>query len=385
MGAAIGAVPAGSAFIDRLRALHARLVADPRFRRWAVRFPPTRPVARRQARILFDLCAGFVYSQVLLACVRLRLFDTLHAEGPMGAAALAPRWRMKEEAAARLLGAAASLGLLVQRRDGRYALGPLGAAMIGNDGLAALVEHHATLYADLRDPVALLRGERDGAGALARLWPYARAERPDELGSADVAEYSALMAASQAMIAEDVLDGLPLARHRCLMDVGGGEGVFLSAAGARAPHLQLILFDLPAVAERARARFAQAGLGGRARLVGGDALRDALPAGADIVSLVRVLHDHDDDAALAILRAVRRALPPDGMLLLAEPMARTPGAEPMGEAYFGFYLLAMGQGRPRSKEEIDRLLGAAGFTPGRLLRTRMPLLVRALTTRPSAS
>ena len=40
------------------------------------------------------------------------------------------------------------------------------------------------------------------------------------------------------------------------------------------------------------------------------------------------------------------ALPPGGTLLLAEPMAGTPGAEPVGDAYFGFYLLAMGSGRP---------------------------------------
>jgi demethylspheroidene O-methyltransferase len=369
--------------LDRLRGLHARLVADPRFRRWAIRFPPTRPVARRQARVLFDLCAGFVYSQVLLACVRLRLFAMLHAEGPMDTAALAPRLGLDEEAAARLLGAAASLGLLSQRRDGRYALGPLGAAMVGDEGLQAMVEHHAVLYEDLRDPVALLRGERGGAGGLQRLWPYSRAERPAELAAEDVADYSALMAASQTMIADDVLDALPLRRHRCLMDVGGGEGVFLSAAGARAPDLRLVLFDLPAVADRARARFARNGLEVRATAVGGDVFRDELPPGADLISLVRVLHDHDDAAALAILRAVRRALPPDGTLLLAEPMAGTAGAEPVGEAYFGFYLLAMGQGRARSPAEIDAMLREAGFAPGRQLRTRMPLLVRALVARPA--
>ncbi len=371
--------------LDRLRGLHARLVADPRFRRWAIRFPPTRPVARHQARVLFDLCAGFVYSQVLLACVRLRLFPLLHAEGPMTAAALAPRLGLDEAAAARLLGAAASLDLLSRQRDGRYALGPLGAAMVGDEGLQAMVEHHAVLYDDLRDPVALLRGERGGAGGLQRLWSYARAERPADLAAEEVADYSALMAASQAMIAEDVLDALPLSRHRCLMDVGGGEGVFLSAAAARAARLRVVLFDLPAVAERARARFARNGFGSRAQAVGGDMFRDALPQGADIISLVRVLHDHDDAAALAILRAVRRALPPDGVLLLAEPMAGTAGAEPVGEAYFGFYLLAMGQGRARSAAEIDAMLREAGFAPGRMLRTRMPLLVRALVTGPAGS
>ncbi len=34
---------------------------------FAIRYPLTRPVARRRAAALFDLCAGFVYSQVLVA------------------------------------------------------------------------------------------------------------------------------------------------------------------------------------------------------------------------------------------------------------------------------------------------------------------------------
>ena len=76
-----------------------------------------------------------------------------------------------------------------------------------------------------------------------------------------------------------------------------------------------------------------------------------------------MLHDHDDAAALALLRAARAALPPDGTLLLAEPMAGTPGAEPMGDAYFGFYLLAMGSGRPRTAERAAAHAGARPALP----------------------
>jgi demethylspheroidene O-methyltransferase len=65
-------------------------------------------------------------------------------------------------------------------------------------------------------------------------------------------------------------------------------------------------------------------------------------------------------------------------VLIAEPMARTGGAEPMGEAYFGFYLLAMGSGRPRSPDELRRMLTEAGFVSVRSLRTRQPLQTGAL-------
>jgi demethylspheroidene O-methyltransferase len=240
-----------------------------------------------------------------------------------------------------------------------------------------MVEHHGMLYADLRDPVALLRDPL-GDTELARFWAYARAAEPGALDARRVADYSALMSASQQLVAHEILDVYPLRRHRCVLDVGGGEGGFLIAAAQRSPRLRLMLFDLPAVAARARERFAAAGLAARASALGGDFLREELPRGADLVSLVRVLHDHDDAAALAILRAVGRALPPGGRLLLAEPMSAERGARPMGDAYFGWYLLAMGSGRPRTPARLAGLLREAGFGRVRALPARQPLLARVL-------
>ncbi len=364
---------------DRWRALRDRLLASPTFQRRSAQFFLTRPIARRRARALFDLVAGFVYSQVLLACVQLRLFDLL-ADAPQTPEALAARTGLTRDAAERLLVAAESLRLVERRSGGRFGLGALGAPMVGNAALAAMVEHHAALYADLADPLALLRGQA-GPRALAGYWPYASnshaapAELPPE---PDIAAYTRLMAASQPLVASDVLDAYPIARHRCLLDVGGGDGSFLASAAARAPSLRLMLFDLPAVSQRAHARFAAEGLQGRATTFGGSFLHDALPTGADVVSLVRVVHDHDDADAMTLLRAVRRALPAGGRLLLAEPMAGTPGAEPMGGAYFGFYLLAMGRGRPRTADELARMLQAAGFDRVRPRSTSQPLQTRLL-------
>ena len=374
--AALEAMPAPS-LRDRFRAWREGVTARPGFRAWAARFPLTRPIARARARALFDLCAGFVYSQVLFACVRLRLFDLLHDAGPMTEQALALRLGMGADATERLLRAAASLDLLAWRDDGRWALGPLGAAMVGNPGITAMVEHHALLYADLADPVGLLRRDR-GGNALSGYWAYAGSEQPGAVAADRVADYSALMAASQPMVAEEVLGAYDFRRHSALLDVGGGEGAFLTAVAARAPDLRLMLFDLPPVADRAHAQFAANGLAPRATTFGGDFSADALPRGADIISFVRVLHDHDDDLVNRLLRAARAALPPGGRVLIAEPMAGTKGAEPMGEAYFGFYLLAMGRGRPRRAEELQAMLAAAGFAGIRLLSTGTPLLTRVL-------
>ncbi len=351
-----------------------RLQASAEFRRAATALPLTRWVARRRAATLFDLCAGFVYSQILLAFVRLDVPRHL-LDGPRSLAELAAATGLPAAGAERLLDAAVSLRLATRRGD-LYGLGPLGAALVDNPGVSAMIRHHGLLYDDLRDPERLLRGDA-GATALGGFWPYAGGGPPD----AEVEPYSDLMAASQRMVAEEVLAAYPLRRHRHLLDVGGGNGAFLIAAGQRARYLQLTLFDLPAVADLARRRFADSPVAGRATAVGGDARRDELPTGADLISLIRVLHDHDDADAMALLRAARRALPPGGTLLVAEPMADTPGAHAMGHGYFGFYLLAMGSGRPRSPQRIGAMLRQAGFPQWRLRPTNTPLLSRVITAK----
>ena len=356
--------------MDRLLAWRDRLLASRRFQRWASRFPLTRPIAKRRTRELFDLCAGFVYAQTLSACVQLRLFEIL-SDGPGSAADLSGRLGLSVEATDRLLNAAAALDLVERRGLDRFGLGILGAAMLGNPGVAAMVAHHAMLYRDLADPVALLRGEAADT-ALSGFWPYATGEGPS--AEAAVAPYSRLMSLSQPMIADLVLDAYPVARHRTLLDVGGGDGTFLVAASRRAPQLDLVLFDLPPVAALADARFARDGVSRRARAVGGSIFADPLPTGSDLISLVRVVHDHDDGPALAILRAVRAAMPEGGTLLLAEPMAETGGAEKTA-AYFAFYLMAMGSGRPRSAAELQALLTRAGFSQIRRRPTANPALV----------
>ena len=354
-------------------ALRDRLVSQPAFRKWAAKFPLTRHVARRRTSELFDLCAGFVYSQILSASLDLHLFDVL-AERPLLLAEAAARLGLTEEAARRLLDACVALRLVSRRSGGRYGLGALGAALVNNSGLTAMIAHHRLLYADLADPVAVLRGE--SGTRLSEYWAYRHDASAD-----DVSGYSALMAATQPMVADEILDAYDFGRHRCLLDVGGGDGAFLVAASARAPRLQLMLFDLPAVASRAARRFESLGLAARAQVAPGSFLTDSLPRGADVISLVRVIHDHDDSAVRRLLHAVRAALPDDGVLLLGEPMAETPGAARMGDAYFGFYLLAMGRGRPRSADRLTALLLECGFGQVRRLTTSTPLLASVLIAR----
>ncbi|MEM1190167.1 MAG: methyltransferase [Pseudomonadota bacterium] len=362
--------------LERLYRRRDRMLGDPAFHRAVLRFLPTRWVARRRARELFDITTGFVYSQVLAACIELNLFERLEA-GPASTAVLAAEFGIEREALSRLLAAASELRLLQRSGDEVWRLGDLGAASLGSPGIAAMVRHHHLLYADLANPLDLLRDR--SSSRLGEFWRYAASPGTSEAENA--AHYSDLMAQSQSFVADDVLTHLALWGRERLLDIGGGSGVFAAEALRRFPDLRATVFDLPDVAALAAQRFARAGLGERGLAMPGNMFEDPLPRDADVISLVRILHDHDDEPVRQLLAAARAAIRSDGFLVVAEPMAETPAAPGVG-AYFHLYLWAMRSGKPRSARRLRELLEEAGFADVQERPSFQPLLVRILTARP---
>lgn len=358
--------------------LRNRILTSQKFQYWAAKLPVSRSIARYAASDAFDLVAGFVYSQVLLACVQLRLFEHVRG-GARTVPDLAMRMNLSVDAAERLLRAAQSLKLVTRIAPDRYCLGPRGAAIAGNPGIVSMITHHALLYRDLADPVALLRGEVPDT-ELSRYWSYCT-DNPSALTAREVADYTQLMSQSQTFVAAQILDAYPFHDHHRILDIGGGEGTFLMAVADRVPAINLTLFDVPPVADRARENFRTRGLSGRATAVGGDFFKDALPAGVDLVSLVRVIHDHDDDAVMLLLRRIRAGMDGGATLLIAEPMAGATSGATVGDAYFGFYLLAMGRGRARTAHELTGMLHAAGFPDVREHSTAIPLQCGLMSAR----
>lgn len=332
-----------------------RLAASRPFQRWAARFPLTRRLVRREGEAMFDLVAGFCHSQILQALVSFDI-PALLLDRSLTTAGLARRAQVPPARMEVLLRGGAAIGLLSARRDGTWTLTPRGAALATVPGLADMIRHHAILYRDLADPVAFFRGETDTD--LAAFWPYVfGAGAAQDPATAD--RYSRLMADSQTLVAEDTLAALDLRSTRHLMDVGGGTGAFLAAVARAAPHLRLTLFDLPAVAPQARARFAADRID--VAIVPGSFRDDPLPQGADAISLVRVLYDHADDTVRALLARAHAALPPGGRLIISEPMTGGTRPQRAGDAYFALYCMAMRTGRARSAAEIAALLAASGF------------------------
>lgn len=354
-----------------------RLAGSPRFHHLVARIPGVKHLVRAEGRALFDLVAGFVHSQALLALVELKVLHILQS-GAATAASLAPRCGLGADKMQLLLQAGASLGVIKRQRDGRFALSVRGAAFLAVPGLEMMVRHHPVLYRDLADPVAFLRGQT--SPELARFWPYVFGAD----GATDpetTALYSGLMADSQGLVAEDTLQIVDFSSVRQVLDVGGGTGAFLTAVGKKYPLCHLALFDLPAVVSDVTPRLRQAGVTNPMTVYPGSFRDDPLPRGADAISLVRVLYDHADDTVLLLLKAAFTALPPEGLLIVSEPMSGGDRPDRATDTYFAFYTAAMRTGRTRSGAEVAALLGAAGFSQIKVIRGFRPFVTSVVTAR----
>ena len=358
---------------QRRPGLMTRLALSPQFHALVERLPFIRRHAHAEGRALFAIVSGFVRSQVLMALVELRILNVL-SEGPSELSVLARRSRMTEDRLAVLLQAGAGLRLIRQDRRGLWHLTTRGAAFLTVPGLESMVRHHDVLYRDLADPAAFFRGET--VPELAGFWPYVfggLADRDPELA----ARYSRLMSDSQALVAADTLRAVDLTGRKHLMDVGGGTGAFLAAVQKRYPGLALTLFDLPEVVEGSRSHLPGVSV------IGGSFREEALPMGADAISVVRVLYDHPDDLVRKLADSAFQALPKGGLLIVSEPMSGGDRPDPDTDVYFAVYTMAMHTGRTRSIREISQILESAGFVDVKPCASARPFITSVVVaTRP---
>lgn len=150
---------------------------------------------------------------------------------------------------------------------------------------------------------------------------------------------------------------------RSVADIGGGRGHLLRAIVDASPQASGVLFDLPQVVEAA-ADVASP----RITLQAGDFFRDELPR-CDAYTAMDIIHDWDDEHALAILQAIRRAAPVSARLLLLETMISTdPG--PDWAKMLDIHMLVLLGGRQRTLDQYTRLFDESGFAFRREIDTR---------------
>jgi hypothetical protein len=327
--------------------------------------PPT--VALRR------LVNGYQVTQAIHVAATLGIADLLR-NGPLSSDELAAATSSHAGSLRRVLRALASVGVLHEGGDGRFALTEMGACLCSDapdpvGGWAAFAGRpsHFAAWGNL------LHGVRTGENPFravhgADVWEY-RAAHAEEGAIFDRAMTDLTRRANRHL-----LEAYDFSALGSVVDVGGGHGALVAALLAAYSQLHAVLFDLPHVVADAPALLASAGIAARCEIVAGSFFDDPVPAGADAYLLKAVLHDWQDDDALRILRACRAAAGTDALLLVVDRDLGAPNESP--EAKFSDLNMLVGTGgRERTRDEFAALLAEGGFALRRAIPTAIGLSV----------
>ncbi len=303
-----------------------------------------------------QLVNGYRAAQAIHVAAVLGIADQL-AEGPRTADELADAVAANPDSLYRLLRALASVGVLQELDQRRFALADLGLGL--RSDTAGSLAGWATYIG--RPPFwdswgALLHSVRTGENAFRHLhgesvWEY-RAARPEEQ-----AVFDGAMAAVTGAANHSVLHAYNFGQFATIVDVGGGNGTLLAGVLERHDGVLGVLFDQPHVATAAHEVLAP--YAGRYRIAGGNFF-ESVPAGADAYVLKAIIHDWEDPEAIAILRACRAAMGTEARVLVIERDLGGPNETP--EAKFSdLNMLVNPGGRERTYDEYAQLFEHAGL------------------------
>lgn len=308
--------------------------------------------------LLHRLVNGYQVSQAIYAAASLRIADAL-AVGPRSVEELSAETASHPPSLYRLLRALASIGIFHELEGKIFSLTSLGDCLRSDapESLHSWANFVGRPYY-WNAWGQLLHSIRTGENAFEQLydtnvWEY-RTRHPEEGAIFDNAMMSLTKTVNRSLI-----EAFDFGRFGAIVDVGGGNGALLANLLSTYPSLNGVLFDLPHVVASANQVLGPAGVAGRCLIEHGDFF-EAVPEGGDGYVLKAIIHDWEDDASVAILSSVGKAMPQDGTLLVIERLLGPANEEP--EAKFSdLNMLVSPGGRERTIDEFAALFEAADF------------------------
>jgi hypothetical protein len=313
---------------------------------------------RTLGQSMLRLFMGYIPTRVIYAAAKLEFTDHI---GENGANAQELAHKLKAEPAAlfRIMRVLAGLGVLHQDATDRFYVTPFGDTLRKDSPQSVrdyVIYSHEIVYECFG---GIVDSVRNGKPVIDDYFAFLRANPDKE------AVFHAGMSNRGRSEAAAVIEAYNFSENKIVVDVGGGNGGFLSAILASNDHLSGVLFDQASAIEAAKA-----GRGGplpRCQLIHGDFFNE-VPAGSDAYILKRILFDWTDEEAIRILKNCWHAMKSDARLLIIEPLIGAPN-EPCPAHLFDMTFLVMLHGQLRTADEYSSLLGQTGFKLQRVVPT----------------
>lgn len=317
---------------------------------------------------LLDYVNDFWAFNVVFTLAELRVVDAL-ATGPRRADEVASQLALNADHLYRLLRSATVLGVVKEERGRAFSLKPVGKALCEShnasfrDFVIFMGRYGTRFWRRLPDCV------REGKTAI----ELETGKKPFDylVGDAEASEcFNRAMTAVSNLVSETIAAAYDFRGFARIVDFGGGHGRLLAELLSRNEKPRGVLFDLPGVVAGAGPVLGSMGVADRVEVVGGSFF-ESVPAGGDCYVAKSIIHDWQDAEARTILSQVRRAIRPDGKLLLCECVVPPPG-----KAHFAKLLdlemIVHGGGRERTEDEYKALYASAGFALTRIIPTAGP-------------
>ena len=340
-------------------------VAAEQVREYLLGRPALPPPPPSQEAGMIQMITGFWVSRAIYTAAKLGIADLLKS-GPKSIDELATATASHPQSLHRMMRALASVGVFLELEGRRFATSPLSETLEADRrgslryfAMSELGQEHFSAWEEFPHSV------RTGGMAFTEkfkqpVWEY-YAEHPEE-----AAIFNRSMSTLTEWVTAAILMAYDFSTFHKIVDIGGGQGAFLTAMLSAAPSAHGVLFDAPQV-------IAGATRSERFEHVAGNFF-ESVPAGGDLYTLKMILHDWNDDQCVAILSNIRKAIAPGGKVVIVETVLG-PGPDAVFKNFLDLNMMVMTGGCERTEDDYRKLLEKAGFKLNRVIPTGSPMSI----------
>lgn len=166
-------------------------------------------------------------------------------------------------------------------------------------------------------------------------------------------------------------DSYSFGKYKTIVDIGGGQGLFLAFILDKNPGSSGILVDQPHVANSAKNHLEQNHLQNRCSIVEGSFF-DTIPNTGNLYILKNIIHDWNDQDSVKILKNIHHYMPEQARLLLIETIIKADNKPSFGKLIDLQMLIGTQGGRERTLEEFTSLLNDSGFCLSKIINNATP-------------